>query len=397
MKEKIAILPKLKVSKGVWFVYFSIRDAKTDKMKPIKIYTGFNNFKTKKDKEKYGKELIELYTDKLKAGWSPLFDEKNFVYSDQLEYRNLAKHFNLTKKANKNIRFYLNEYLNRKKVGLANKTYQTYVSKLRIFCNWLDFKGLALYDISEVKNKIIIDFFDFLIYEKKLDKVTCGKYKQILVDYFNYLVKNKAITENPVFDIVMPIKTKDMAARPISKNDFKALITLIRENDPQLYLACMFQYYLAIRPGRELRFLKIKDIDLTGKTVIVTDETAKTVRRTIDMSDDLIEILNMYNIEFYNRNYYLFGREKTPGLEPLGQNTLRTRFNKYRDKLELPDIYKFYSMKHTGGGALLDNGFTIEEIKSHFGHTSIETTDNYLKRHFGNRNKKIINNFPKPY
>ena len=54
-------------------------------------------------------------------------------------------------------------------------------------------------------------------------------------------------------------------------------------------------------------------------------------------------------------------------------------------------------MKHTGGGKLLQAGFTIEEIKSHFGHSSIETTDRYLKKHFGNRNKNIIHNFPKPY
>ncbi|MEI8206255.1 MAG: hypothetical protein WCG03_05200, partial [Kiritimatiellales bacterium] len=103
---------------------------------------------------------------------------------------------------------------------------------------------------------------------------------------FSFMKKKDKISLNPVFDIVKPPKIKDMAARPITQRDLKKLLDLIEEKDKQLFLACMFQYYLALRPGQELRFLKIKDIDLYNNKVIVTEESAKTSRRNIDMSVD---------------------------------------------------------------------------------------------------------------
>ena len=397
MRKKLATIPELKKSSGTWFIYFSVRDPLTGKMKPYKIYKGFNKCKTEKQCQEWGALLKEQYAQKLRNGWSPLFDQEGIIYSDQLEYQNFNKNFQKSKLASKDTRFFLNEYLNQRNNGLSLKTCQTYVSKLRIFCNWLEFSGYVDYDVTLISNKIILEFFNFLITVRKLDKRSIEKYKQIIHDYYRYLFKKEIILENPIYDITMPPKTKDMAARPISNKDLKKLLGTIQESDPQLYLACMFQFYLAIRPGRELRLLQIKDIDLYNKTVVITEENAKVSRRTVDMSEDLVELCNQYMIPNYNREFYLLGRERIPGPKPLGQNTMRNRFNKYRDELNLPDIYKFYSMKHTGGGKLLQAGFTIEEIKSHFGHSSIETTDRYLKKHFGNRNKNIIHNFPKPY
>ena len=397
MKRKLASLPQIKVSKGTWFLYFSVLNPKTNKLKPIKIYQGFINCKNDKERTEWGHRLVDEYTQKLKSGWSPLFDSDKYIYSDQLEYQNLSERFKKQRKATKDIRFYLNEFLNLKKQGLKPKTYSTYVSKLRIFCNWIDFKGFSEYDITEIKNKIIIDFFSFLIDDRKLDKRSIEKYKQMIHSYFDFLKKKELITENPVYDIVKPPKTKDMAARPINKRDMRKLLKLIIKSDPQLYLACMFQYYLALRPGQELRKLKIKDIDLYNNTVIVTDESAKTVRRCVDMSEDLVSLCHHFNIQNYNPDFYVFGRERTPGSMHLGHNTLRVRFNKYREILNLPQTYKFYSMKHTGAGMLLDAGLTIEELRDHLGHTSIISSHHYVKQHFGNRNQKVIKKFPKPF
>ena len=397
MRKKLATIPQIKNSKGTWYIYFSVRDPQTDKMKPIKIYEGFKKCINKAEKQKHGEELVSLYTEKLKSGWSPFFDQENVIYSDQLEYQNFAERFSQKRKASKHTRFYVNEFITIKSIGLKLRSISTYKSKLRIFCNWIDFKGYTDYDVSEIKNKIILQFFSFLILDRKLDKISIEKYEQIIKDYFKFLKKKDCIHLNPVFDIIKPPKTKDMAACPIAKYDLKLLLDTISQNDSQLYLACLFQYYLALRPGKELRNLKIKDIDLYNNKVLVTEEFAKTNRRIIDMSEHLVEICHHFNIHSYNRDYYVFSKDGKPGSIMLGNNTLRTRFNKYRDMLKLPDTYKFYSMKHTGGGKLLESGRTLEELRAHFGHTSILSIDHYVKKHFGNRNKNIINNFPKPF
>lgn len=70
-----------------------------------------------------------------------------------------------------------------------------------------------------------------------------------------------------------------------------------------------------------------------------------------------------------------------PGLHPLGKNTMRNRFNEYRDALGISKKKKFYSWKHTGAISRYDNGMPIYELKDHLRHSSIATTEEYLKKH----------------
>ncbi|MPL77597.1 Tyrosine recombinase XerC [bioreactor metagenome] len=397
MKRKIATVPRLVEGRNKqWYVYFSVLNPMTGKMKPIKVYRGFNECTNLAQKKAWGISLVAELTEKLKAGWSPLDDKEKFIYSDQTEYLNLSKKFNKVRNSVKNTRYYISEYLDSRMVELKPKSFSTYQSKLRIFVNWLDHRNYGEFDISAINYKIIQEFFLFLIDDSNLDRRTIEKYVQILRSYFDFLIKKGKLTDNPVKEIKKPKKLKDMAARPIHDYDMKLLLTHIKEANPQLYMACMFQYYLAIRPGQELRLLKVRDIDVYNHKVVVVDETAKTNRRVIDMPVDLAELVLKYQINRYNRDFYVFSKNGIPGPEPLGHNTLRNRFNKFRDQLNLPSVYKFYSMKHSGGGKLLEAGLTMEEIRDHFGHKSIETTDHYLRRHFGNRNTRIINNFPPP-
>lgn len=395
MKTKIATVPRLVETYSDWYVYFSIRHPGTGKMVPQKIYRGFKARKTRKDKIAWGETLIKEYTAKLKKGWNPIDNEEKVIYSDNIAYSNLAKKFTRKRLSVRNTRYYLSEFLDLRKKDLREKTYTTYQSKLRIFCEYLDREGFGDYDVSEIDRKIIHKFFDFLI-EGDLDKVTVRKYMQIIRTYFTWLQNYGKVADNPVVEIKLPPKKKDAAARPINKTDLKKLLDAIKESDPQLYLVCMFEYYTALRPGQEIRLLRVKDIDVYNNTIVITDGQAKTARRVVDMPKQLSNLLLANEMHSYNREFYVFGNGGEPGQVAYGKNNFRNRFNKIRDELKLPDIYKLYSMKHTGLGRLLESGRTLEEIRDHAGHKSIESTDNYIRRHFGKRNKNIINNFPEP-
>lgn len=395
MKKIIATIPAVVESRSSdWYIYFAVRDHQTDKMVPIKIYRGFKKCKTVAEKRAWGRKLAAEYDQKLRAGWSPLYDTDKVIYSDQVEYKLLSAKYSRLKSTVRNTRYYLSEYLAWKLQSMKQKTQSTYTSKVRIFCNWIEANGYRDYDVSAIDHKIVSEFFTTINY---LDRITVKKYLQIIRDYFKWMKGKDRIQVNPVFDIQLPPKTKDEAARPLGTDDLKMLLETIERCDPQLYLACMMQYYLAIRPGNELRGLRVMDIDLFNKTVVITDQTAKVRRSTIDLPDAMADIIRKQNVMNYDRNFYVFGRNKCPGAEMMGLNTLRNRFNKFRDNLNLPHIYKFYSMKHTGGGRLLEEGFTIEEIRNHMRHKNIESTDHYVKRHFGNRNGKLIESFPDPF
>lgn len=388
------VLPYLVRSSDIWYVQYRCFYNVTDKLEGFRLYKGFSKLKTEAEKKAFSDKLISEYTSKLRSGWRPWFSD-HYIYKDEVEYRN-ALAFGAMRNDKSHIHKYLSEYLIIIKSGLSPKSYESYLSKTRLFCQWLELNGHGSLRIFELSNDIVKSFFTYLIDSRKLDKITIVKYRQNIGAMFRYFKSKKLIEEIPMDDLPKARKTKDFAARPINKRDLKRLLAKIEPEDPQLLLACLFQYYLSTRPGNEMRLLKIHDCDLYSNTVVITDEIAKTVRRTIDMPHDLVKLFRKQGIDKYPGEYYIFGQNHKPGLVPLGENTLRNRFNVFRDEMHLPKIYKFYSMKHSGGGALLDAGVTIEELRNHMGHTSIESTDHYVKRHFGNRNQKVISKFPDP-
>jgi len=77
---------------------------------------------------------------------------------------------------------------------------------------------------------------------------------------------------------------------------------------------------------------------------------------------------------------YVFGRYGYPSETPTGKNTLRQRFNKYRDALHISKDIKFYSWKHTGAISMVNNGVSVWELQHHMRHTSITTTEEYIRQ-----------------
>lgn len=400
MNENItATRPRVKTSPdGKWYLYFSIRNPKTGRLHPVKIEKGFKNLADDKEREKYGKKLAEEYTKKIESGWTP-WNNGEYIFSDQICYAKESESYGNRRKSNITVRFLSSEFLLQYKTSLKPKSYSSYQSKMRIFCIWIQNNGYANHDITAINNKVILLFFDYLVNKRDLDKVTIKAYKVKLNSFFAYLIKTKKITTNPVYNIPSGQKKCDAAPRPIFPGDMKKLLTLINQDDPQLYLACMMQFYCAIRPGTELRFLKIKHIDFWKQTIMINLLDAKTERQEyISIPNQLFELItNKYQLQNYNREFYVFGRNGMPGPEPLGKNYMRLHFNKYRDMLNLSKEYKFYSMKHTGAGMLLDNGFNLKELMEHLRHSDIQSTYHYIRKYKGSYCEKIRNNFPDPY
>lgn len=397
MNEKFATVPKI-VKGNTWYIYFQCWHPLKQKLMPKKIYRGFQSLKTNKEKLAHGKKLCAEYEEKLRAGWNPWEKQETIIYTDEIAYHNQSKIQGKRKRSVKNLRFYQSSYLEWKKPEVKKKTYQSYTSKLRKLCLWTEKNGFGNYDISCINNTIMQKFFTYLDKDLNLDRLTIEKYEQNIRDFFRWLKKEKKILENPVFDIQKPKKKKDCAARPIPRNDLSLLLSYIQDKDKQLFLACLFQYYCFIRPGEELQTLKIKDINFYSGQIRMNQIDAKNGEvEVVSMPDQLLDLcVNVYQLPHFNPEYFVFGNKRTPGPDRYGQNTLRNRFNKYRKELGLPDIYKFYSMKHSGAGILLESGATMVEVMDQLRHKELNTTHHYIKRHFGNSSNHIKKKFPNP-
>lgn len=398
-KKAIIILPRLNDRGGkmeqVWYVEYSARDPKSGEMRRFRRSDIFTGVSDTKERYKRAEELIAELTVKLQSGWTP-FESEKVIYEDSLAYHTAAKVYGRKKLSNQRINLLINEFVDYKRPILRAKSMQTYISKLRNFNTYLEVQHIAEYDVSALKTEHVEGFLRYLAAKLGLCRVTLAKYRQILYSFFEYLRKKKYYLEaNPVVNIVLPGKIEDHSPYSIPKQERTILAKAIQEKDRQLWLACCIQYYSALRPGQEVRLLRIRDINFQMACITVRSDSAKGERTdTVDMPEQLLEEMIFQRIDMFNPDWYVFGPNGQPGERPLGVNTLGNHFRKIRKELGLSDRYTYYSWKHSGAEELADSGASPWEIQAHLRHRSIETTERYTRKRFGQRNEKFKNNFP---
>ncbi len=295
---------------------------------------------------------------------------------------------------------------------IDRRSFQGYLGKTQVFSEWLASQSLSNLPLRKISEINMESFFNYLTEERKgaskdsngnyiigLDQPTCQKYKYVLHKLWEYAEKRGEVDTMPFGLITMPRKGKDMSSDAIAPEHLNLLASEIAKKDSQLYLAFMTEFYCFLRPGRELRLLKVGDVDLEHGTIQVITDHAKTKhKRIVTMPTQLIEIYKEQKIVENPKEFYVFGNKHKPGLEPCSVNMLRWRFNKVRDELNLPKGYKFYSGKHTGM-TLLHNSNTVSmhDLMSQAGHSKLSSTQHYIKKHGGVVNTKIRDSFPNPF
>ena len=388
MKNVEVVLPYLVSGTGKWFIEYRCFNPVTGSMQRFRIYKGFAK-KEGEARQKLADEIISYYSKKLLSGWRP-WDRQKYIYIDEIEYSQVKSHWGAKKKDYNHLRKNMSAFLLDIKEELTPKSYQSYNSKIRLFCQYLENKGHQDIRPFEITNEMVKAFFNYLVFDRKLDRITVIKYRQNIGAMFRYLKKRKIIETIPMEDLPTGKKTVDQSARPMMDADMLTFLNYVAKHDPQMFLASMFQFFLCCRPGTELRLMRLEDIDFSSQVIYIRFDTGKTGSRRISMPDALLEICNNYGLSKYPRDFYVFGNRGIPGAKPCGKNYLTSVFKTYRDELGLSKLYKFYSFKHTGAGKLLESGATIAEVKSHLGHTSVESTIKYIHRHFGEKSQKVI-------
>ena len=302
-------------------------------------------------------------------------------------------------KAMKTFNEVLPEFLAVVKIQVSDKVYKTYSSQLNRFYCHLSEQNAAKIRIKDISNALVGSFILELATKHHLDRPTCQKYFISLRRLWQFAVKH-GYTDNMPFDTVeLPKKGKDMACSVISPEDAEILLSEIEKKDPQLYLACLTQYYCFTRPGKELRCLQVKDVDLNHGLIRVPQERAKNGHaRQLTMPDDLIDLFRKQRIDTYDGDLFVFGNKKEPSKKPVSVNMLRYRFNKYRDRHNMPESYKFYSFKKTGISVLHKSKLvSTRELMDQTGHLKLSSLEHYIMRLDSGINMTIKKSFPAPY
>jgi integrase len=167
----------------------------------------------------------------------------------------------------------------------------------------------------------------------------------------------------------------------------------ICESDPQLWLFICFIYFIFIRPGEELRRLRVRDI--RQKTIVVMGEAAKNSQTEHIMIPAALEaIIVENNLRDLPEDYYIFSKNRRPGTHLLGKNNFYKRHLIFLKSMKFDQPHDLYGYKHTGVISLFLATQNIELIRKQCRHADIATTEKYLRDLGLFINYDEINKFP---
>ncbi len=357
------------------------------------IYKDINTFNTIAERKEYGRALIAIYNELLRAGFSPY--EEYVSKSDG--------------HLNKNIINCSEMYLSEKKKSLAPKSYATYKQHVSWFIEWINEQRLSHLDIDQIKRHHIIQFLsDYRVKSeiaaavasptskrKSASNRQINNIKDNIISFFGYFKTNfeDEVTKNPAKGIKdLPHLTQGNKA--YTDAQIKLLKELMTEHNPRILFFCEMVYESCTRPHEETRYLQVRDLDFEQNRIHIRPELSKEGRSEwIPMSQRYMRTLKDY-VAGYPDNYYLFSVNRhlganrynkikpgplVPGEEPLSEWTIRTWYKAIKDMAGLDETWSIYSWAHSYCVRAYLDTKDVYFIQMKKRHTTLAVTCKYLR------------------
>lgn len=258
------------------------------------------------------------------------------------------------------------------------KTYQCKKSKLKIFFDWMRKKQWT-------KETVNTFFFEYLTIERKIKESTYNDYIRHIKSALTWCKKDHLMED------IKKRKAVCIPAQYFTESQRAFLIGVLKKEKPDLWFAVQFVYYCFIRPRSELTFLKVGDIILEDKRILIPAKVAKNGKQEYVAIPDAFFPIVERKVLGKNPNDYLF-----PGRNGgrIGLNTYGDQHCKLLRRVGFDsDRYKLYSWKHTGAVAAVRAGINLKDLQIQLRHHSLDQVDAYLRQlgvsDLGNLQKKF--------
>jgi integrase len=355
---------KLKeLAKNIWYVNYTYEG------KQIRVKGDLNRIKDASEKEFQAQVLLESIKQDLANGYNPN-DETQWVADRIKETFSLSKAIILFKD------YHVKHQSRTKTVG----TYLSKLNALSAFC-----PNILLQDIT---TKIIQNFIQSKIDDSTYAQGSVKSAKRTFNTFFNVCIQLEILKTNPMVGFDKKIKSykeTDDKHIPYTDKDLKTILDYLDSNDKYGAFFCRMIYYTCLRPA-EIRGLKVENIDLTTNTITILPTVKKVTtndkKEYIEINESFKPFLAQLNLNQYPKHFYLTGSSTNiVGEKKVGENTPYNKLASVLEKLELNNKgYDLYSFKHTSNVKKYLNGWTLSEIMKANRHTSISTTEIYLKK-----------------
>jgi len=277
------------------------------------------------------------------------------------------------------------DYLKYEK-NLSSETIKKYKYNLIVFEKYMLNKNINLFDVTQQ------DIMDFITNYFK-DKGVSSKTNSItsINNFYIYLVKDKRIDINPCENIDRP-KMKKRLPDVLTVNEVDKLldIPLHTKEDYRDKAILEVLYATGIRIS-ELTNLKMQDVDFTNKVVRVFGKGSK--ERIVPINKYALKYLGMYldiRGSFLKGKLtdYIFLNSKG---EAISRESFGLELNKIVKKQGLNKRVTPHMLRHSFATHMLNQGADLRSIQELLGHSDISTTTIYT--HVSN--EKVKNDYLK--
>ena len=279
--------------------------------------------------------------------------------------------------------------------GYSPRTIEAHAEHLRAFVRFIQwfyprvttFENLTK-DIAEDYQRYIADLRNDR--GQVISNATKNKKLGPIRTLFTWLVEQDRIISNPTKTLVYMKEDQRLIRNVLTEDEMKTVLSSLQTRTPvgarnraifELLYAC------GIRTS-ELCNLKVEEVDLKEQTVLVVKGKGGKSR--------LMPIgqYATHYIEYYlqtARKYMLRSVRQDPGNlflssrgRPFNRSTLNSTVMKtIRESANIEKHYSSYSIRHTTATQLLKNDVDIAFIAQLLGHSSLRTTQRYLKIEIG--------------
>ena len=357
------------------FVSFYAFDPNIGKLHRKKIMLG--RIKGKAAQRQHARRIIERVKERLLSGWNPWIEQ-----SSPVEYTTFAV-------VAERYREYLHKLV--KDDDMREESLASYLSYLRVLERWASDQGLQY--IFQLDRHRVGEFLDYVFIERNNTLQTRNNYLAWLKTFSRWLLQRTYLNADPTAGMMMVQRRAKKKNRSVIPND---VLTRVREylykNNRHFLLACYLLHYLFIRP-HEMTFLTIGDIRPSSQTLLLHGENTKNRNdAVITLPAKVIRLMLELEVFRFPSHYYLFSDGFKPGRERKSEKMFRDYWTRcVRKDLDLPEQYKFYSLKDTGITNMLRANHDVLTVRDQARHSSILITDTYTPKDIQAANEALKN------
>lgn len=314
--------------------------------------------------ERYCRALIKSVNEKLASGWNPFIEQE------------ASKSYTLLFTA-------LDTFMAAKSKEMEDNSIRSYNSFIRMLKDYVskNLPGSNKIFCLNFDKKAALEYLNYCWMEKEISGRTFNNYIRGYHSIWSWFVEYNYAKVN-VFEGISRKKQKRKNRKEITPQLRTEIKEYLQSNNENSYwLMCELCFYCLIRPVEMTRILT-KNVNIDKQIIILdSDSTKNNKERISSIPGHIVPILDKQLRSGIGK--YLFSRENfwMPGNIQIDSREIARRWNKLREKINIPTDVQFYSQRDSGIIFLLDSGISPEYVRSQADHYSLNMTTEY-SNHF---------------